>query len=168
MRQEHRFCAEVYHRLHGLIDHNRRVLFCLDGAAARQAVKLGEVECATMPDLCFTFTGAMPEIRIEAKIVHRRRVKLVADQRLAWCRGGTGKAVPHLWIGADELLSCFWVWDHEGFSAKIEEHQNSKGPILVFPARTAPDPCAINELVERIVAWATEHGFKPKEPTRHD
>lgn len=168
MRQEHRFCAEVYHRLHGMIDHSRRVLFCLDGAAAREAAKSGEVECATMPDLCFTFTGTAEEIRIEAKIVDRRRVKLGADQRTAWCRGGSGKAVPHLWIGADELLSRFWVWDHEGFCAKIEQHQTSKGPILVFHVDAPSDHCGADELVERIVAWATEHGFKPKEPASND
>lgn len=28
MRQEHRFCAEVYHRLHDQIDQKRRVLCC--------------------------------------------------------------------------------------------------------------------------------------------
>jgi hypothetical protein len=164
MRQEHRFCAEVYHQLHGLIDHSRRVLFCLDGAAAREAAKTGQVECATMPDLCFTYSGAVSEIRIEAKIIERRRVKLGADQRTAWCRGGTGMAVPHLWIGADEALSRFWLWDHEGpFCAKIERHRASKGPILVFPDGTAPDHCTLKELVERIIAWATENGFKPKE-----
>lgn len=167
MRQEHRFCAEVYHRLHGQIDHDKRVLFCLDGAAAREAAKSGDVECATMPDLCFTFVGAPGEIRIEAKIVKRRRVKLGADQRKAWCRGGSGKAVPHLWIGADEALTQFWLWDHEGFCAKIAQHTTSKGPILVFGDGSGPDHCAIDKLVERIVAWATEHGLKPKEQVRN-
>ncbi len=164
MRQEHRFCADVYHRLHGLIDHRRRLLFCLDGSAAREAARAGEVECATMPDLCFTFSGASSEIRIEAKIVERRRVKLGAEQRVAWCHGGTGLAVPHLWIGADEELSHFWMWEHEGFCAKIGQHRTSKGPILV----TLPDSCDIDALVERIVAWATEHGFKTKATASDD
>lgn len=168
MRQEHRFCADVYHKLHGLIDHNRRVLFCLDGAAAREAAKSGEVECPTMPDLCFTFAGAEQEIRIEAKIVERRRVKLGADQRSAWWRSGTGMAMPHLWIGADEALSCFWMWDHEGFCDKIGQHRSSKGPVLVFPVDAMPDHCGIDDLVRRIIAWATEHGFKQKETASND
>lgn len=162
MRQEHRFCAEVYHRLHGQIDQKRRVLFCLDGAAAREAAKTGEVECPTMPDLCFTFLGAEAELRIEAKIIERRRVKLGADQRTAWWTDGTGLAMPHLWIAADESLSCFWMWEHEGFAHKIGIHRESKGPVLVFPAKTLPDHCGIDTLVERLVDWATNHGFKPK------
>ncbi len=64
MKQEHRFCAEVYHRLHDQIDHDKRVLFCLDGAAAREAAKSGVVECATIPDLCFTFEGA--DVHVDA------------------------------------------------------------------------------------------------------
>lgn len=168
MRQEHRFCADVYHRLYDLIDQNRRVLFCLDGAAAREAAKTGDVECATMPDLCFTFCGGASEIRIEAKIVERRRVKLGAEQRTAWCRNGTGMAIPHLWIGADENLSRYWMWEHEAFCDKIEEHQTSRGPILVFAANMEPDSCDIDGLVERIVAWATENGFKPKETVSND
>ncbi len=167
MRQEHRFCAEVYHRLHGLVDHGKRVLFCLDGAAAREAAGHGEVECATMPDLCFTFVGAPCEIRIEAKIMERRRVKLGADQRTAWCSGGTGKAVPHLWIGADEDLVQFWLWDHGGFCAKVAARKTSKGPVLVFDKDSAPDSCAMDELVKRIIAWATEHGLKPKEQVQN-
>lgn len=166
MRQEHRFCAEVYHRLHSLMDHEKRVLFCLDGAAAKEAAKVGEVECATMPDLCFTFVGAAREIRIEAKIMERRRVQLGFDQRTAWSSGGTGKAPPHLWISADESLTQFWLWDHEGFCTKIAQHASSKGPILVFGEGTVPDRCAIDELVNRLIVWATEHGFKQKEPDK--
>ena len=55
MRQEHLFCAEVYHRLHNRIDHTKRNLFCLDGGAAKQAALKGEIECQTMPDFCFRF-----------------------------------------------------------------------------------------------------------------
>lgn len=162
MREEHRFCAEVYHRLHGLIDHSRRVLFCLDGSAAKEAAKAGEVECATMPDLCFCFSGSTTEMRIEAKIIEKRRVKLGIDQRNAWRHGGTGLAMPHIWIASNTTMSLFWMWSHETFCTKIAQHQNSTGPILVFQKDCEQDNFTIDELVERIVAWATEQGLKPK------
>ena len=166
MRQEHRFCAEVYHRLYGLIDHDKRVLFCLDGAAARQAAINHEVECSTMPDLCFRFVGAANEIRIEAKIMDRRRVKLGAGQREAWGLGGNGQAVPNLWIGIDEKFANCWMWEQEGqerFNARIAGHAGANDHILVFEYQEAPQPCTLDELVKRIIAWAVEHGFKPKE-----
>jgi hypothetical protein len=70
--------------------------------------------------------------------------------------------MPHLWIGADDALSCFWMWEHEGFCDKIGLHRASKGPVLVFPSNSFPDHCGIDTLVERLVEWATNHGFKPK------
>ena len=162
MRQEHLFCAEVYHRLHDLIDHRKRVLFCLDGAAAKEAAKLKHVECATFPDLCFTFAGSQSEIRIEAKIIKKRRVKVGRDQRLAWCAGGTGLAIPHLWIAADESLAEFWLWDHQPFSVKLAQHVTSTGPVLVFTNGEEPVPSDLDELVTKIVAWAEAHGVKPR------
>jgi len=161
MRQEHRFCAEVYHKLYDLMDHEKRVLFCLDGSAAMEASKCDELECATMPDLCFSFTGAQQELRIEAKIMEKRRVKLGAGQRAAWCMGGNGNAMPHLWIGADEALTKFWLWDHKVFSDKIAKHAASKGDILVFQCDDPPHDLSLKQLVVGIVAWAEKNGFKP-------
>jgi hypothetical protein len=164
MRQEHLFCAEVFHRLYDCIDHDKRKLFCLDGGAAKEAARKGEIECETMPDFCFTFVGAEREIRIEAKILARRRIKLSPNERSAWCRNGTGKLSPHLWIAGNETLQQCWMWEHQTFGDKLERHRTSKGPVLVFPAVQFPAGCGIDELVARIVEWASQNGFY-KRPT---
>lgn len=62
MRQEHLFCAEVFHRLYELIDHSKRKLFCLDGSAAKRAALNREIECETIPDFCFTFLVQVSQI----------------------------------------------------------------------------------------------------------
>jgi hypothetical protein len=162
MRQEHLFCAEVYYRLHSRIDRTKRNLFCLDGGAARQAALNGEIECQTMPDFCFTFDGADREIRIEAKILKKRRIVLSCNERTAWCRNGTGKLPPHLWIAADEPLQMCWLWEHGTFRDKLELHRTSKGPVLAFPADEFPAGCGIDNLVDKIVAWAETNGFYPR------
>ena len=163
MRQEHLFCAEVYHRLHSMIDQSKRVLFCLDGAAAKGAAMRQEIECATMPDLCFTFVGGDGELRLEAKIIENRRVKIGRDQRNAWCYGGTGKAFPHLWIGANECMDQFWMWSHDEFSQKIATHRTSKGPIRVFSCDAfTTSSCDMDTLVMQIISWAESNGFKLK------
>lgn len=162
MRQEHLFCAEVYHLLYDLIDHSKRKLFCLDGGAAKQAALNGEIECETMPDFCFTFAGADRELRIEAKILDRRKIKLSRNERTAWCRNGSGRLPPHLWIAADTSLEQCWMWEHETFCHKLELHRTSKGPVLVFPAKQFPPGCDIDGLIDRITEWAEAHGFMEK------
>jgi hypothetical protein len=162
MRQEHLFCAEVFHRLYDRIDHTKRKLFCLDGSAAKQAASKNEIECETIPDLCFTFVGADREIRIEAKILESRRIKLSSNERAAWCRSGTGKLQPDLWVAADEPLRRCWKWEHKTFCEKLDFHQTSKGPVLVFPADQFPEGLGVDELVEEIVRWAEMNGFHPR------
>lgn len=164
MSQEHKFCAEVYHRLYNKIDHAKPILFCLDG----EATCSGFATKQTIPDLCFTFLSSDRQLRVEAKILERRRVELQPSQRSAWCSSGMGEAKPHLWIGADAALTRFWVWDHEPFAAKIELHKTSKGPLLVFPDGQPPTEYTIEGLTQRILAWAEEHGFKPKEQSEHE
>lgn len=164
MRQEHKFCAEVYRRLYDLIDHDKRVLFCLDGSAATEAAKSGEVECPTMPDLCFTFTGSDREIRIEAKIIRARRVKLGMGQKDAWCKGGTGSIAPHLWMAGDEGLQRFWMWEHAEFAQVLATRRTSTTEVLVFSAEEATTGSTSEQLVLEIVRWAEGHGFKPIPP----
>lgn len=165
MRQEHLFCAEVYHRLHSRIDHSKRKLFCLDGGATEQAALNGEIECRTIPDICFTFAGGDREIRIEAKILESRRIKLSSNQRVAWCRLGTDRTPPHLWIAADEPLEKCWMWEQERFCDKLERHRTSKGSVLVYPADQFPEGCNLDDLVENIVSWSETNGFYPKVTT---
>ena len=163
MRQEHLFCAEVFHRLYDRIDHTKRKLFCLDGSAAKQAAFKSEIECETIPDFCFSFVGADREIRLEAKILEHRRIKLSPNERTVWCRNGTGRLLPNLWIAADHALQKCWMWEHEVFCDKLQLHRTNKGPVLVYPANQFPIGCSIDELVNRIVQWAEMNEFYPSE-----
>jgi len=165
MKQEHKFCAEVYHRLYDLIDHSKRNLFCLDGAAAKEGMKKGEIECGVVPDFCFTFLGGMKEIRIEAKILNKRRIKLTLNERKLWCKSGKGNLSPHLWIGVNEQFDQFCVWEHSDFADKIENHKDSKGPILVshYIPTSYDEMIKMIKMINRIVEWAEEKGFKQKD-----
>jgi hypothetical protein len=162
MRQEHKFCAEVYHRLYDRIDHTKRVLFCLDGWAAQEAARRQEVRGATIPDLCFTLIGGRRELRIEAKIIENRRIKIGAAQRGAWCRNGTRSLQPHLWIAANEQLTQFYHWEHNGFCRTIAAHVNSKQAIRVFDVGQGGDGVTLPELVVRVLTYATRKGFCPE------
>ena len=161
MKQEHLFCAEVYHLLHKHMDHDRPRYFCLDGAAARAAAQNTVIPCATIPDLCFFFPRSTEQIRIEAKILVDRRVTLGRSQRHAWATQGHGGAKPHLWIGANEELTQFWMWEHPWFQDEIQRHQNQRAPILVFPKKSEPEPVEIKTLLKRVLDWAVNNHFKP-------
>ena len=161
MKQELRFCAEVYRLLHDRIDQRKRVLFCLDGAPAKEAFRCNEIGGETVPDLCFTLLGAKQELRIEAKIIEDRRVVAGRNQKRAWSDPDYALA-PHLWIAADEALEAFYLWPHYTFRDEIAKKANSNGRLLAFGSGQMPSAKTLRDLVSAILAWAARNGLGPE------
>jgi hypothetical protein len=120
MRQEHLLAAKVFHYLYDHIDHDRLVLFCPDGEAAKRGVREGILEDATVPDLSFFFLGGDKPLTAEVKIVEKDRIKFCGDSEPnAWHTGGFGQHKPMLWIGANEQQTEFYLWEHAIFASDL-------------------------------------------------
>jgi hypothetical protein len=149
MKQEHLFCAHVFHALYEEIDFAKQVLFCLDGSAAKQN---------TIPDFCFHFKTGTNEFRMEAKVVTKNRISLQPNQRIQWTQNGTKNMKPNCWIGADELFEKFFFWPHEEFEPKINKHRNSTAHLLIDPKPFQFRN--LKDLIDEIINFATDNGFR--------
>lgn len=118
MKQEHKFCAELYHHLHRYIDHEKDVWFCLDGQAAIGGFNAGCLKDALLPDLVFTLKGSDRTLRIEAKELDRRgRVPFYLDskQKTHWIKRSRSDYRPQLWVARAPKADTYYVWRHRAF-----------------------------------------------------
>jgi hypothetical protein len=167
VRQEHKFCADVYHLLYGYIDHSRPPYFCLDSSAAKVGVKEKKLSDCGVPDFYFYLAGGTKAVTIEAKIVEKGKVKFCGDSEPRhWHTNGHGAYKPVLWIGSDLLFKTYFFWTHETFAAALSplvgrgKTKNGKNRTLVasLPVRTLTFP-TLQELVTHTLCWLKSNGY---------
>ena len=118
MRRQHLVLAKVVHFLFDQIDYDRLVVFCPDGEAAKRDAREGILEDPSVADLSFFFLGGTRPLAGEVKIVEQDRVKFCGDtEPRAWHSNRRGKHKPLLWLGANEALTAFFLWDDSNFEA---------------------------------------------------
>jgi len=149
MSQEHRFCAEIYARLFPFIDRDERVVINPDG----QAKLPNFLDTETPPDMCFTLKGQKKEIRLEAKVLNKKSVKLQESQKV-WCRQDNHPLAPHLWIFAERHLEQCWLLEHNHISQVIRQKIGVSAPLNLWPNQTRPQGCSLEQLAMQIINWA--------------
>jgi len=171
MRQEHLVAAKVFHFLFDHIDHDRLVVFCPDGEAAKRGVREGILEDQSVPDLWFYFLGGTRPLAVEVKIVEKDKLKFCGDgEPRAWHADGQGKHKPLWWLGADETQTTFFLWEHADFEEDLSglvgcgrtSGGRKKTLTLKLPAarQTFEQPA---ELAAALLAWARKQsGIYPR------
>jgi len=171
MRQEHLVAAKVFHFLFDHIDHDRLVVFCPDGEAAKRGVREGILEDPSVPDLYFFLIGGTQPLSVEVKVVEKNRVKFCGDiEPRAWHADGPGRHKPLLWLGADETQTTFFLWGHSDFEAGLSglvgrgrtSGGHKKTLTLDLPAtrQSFEQPA---ELAAALLAWARKQpGLYPR------
>jgi len=165
MRQEHLIAARLFHHLYGHIDHSQRVIFCLDGMAAKRGVNQDILEDPNIPDFHWTFNGGAVAFSAEVKIVDsQNRVRFCGDgQPRSWGTGGTAAVKPHLWIGANEDMNKYFIWKHKKFEENLsffaESEWTDAGNKRVLNIQIPDDHLCFNEPAEasvEIIRWARQ------------
>ena len=171
MRQEHLVAAKVFHFLFDHIDHDRLVVFCPDGEAAKRGAREGILDDPSVPDLSFFFLGGTRPLTVEVKIVEKDSVKFCGDSEpRSWHANGLGKHKPLLWLGADEGQTTFFLWDHTDFEVELSRlvgcgrtsGGSKKTLTLKLPAarQTFEQPA---ELADALLAWVRKQpGIYPR------
>jgi hypothetical protein len=137
-KREHQFVAEIYRHLAPFIDSDKGVYLSLDGEAAKQGVRQGIFQDACVPDLWFTFVGALHPTLMEAKILSGNQIKLQREQLVRWRSNGAGLHKPQGWIAADQTLGSFYYWDHALLCTRLDASNGTTPQILITPPRMDP------------------------------
>lgn len=121
MRQEIKFCADVYRLLFEHIDPSQPCYLCLDGAATVNGFRKGHLKDRSMPDFFWYFKGSQKQFSMEAKIVHNGKISFCGDgQPQLWSAGANYAYTPHLWLGVSETSPLtYFVWEHEDFAKSL-------------------------------------------------
>lgn len=156
MRQEHKFCAEVYHFLYDFIDHDKPVYFCLDGIAARNSDEFAD---STVPDFLFTFCGGSEPFLIEAKILDARGMMTFdgkSRQSEQWSPSSNCRHKPHLWIATNSNMTSFWLWRHDCFAQQLAKRADAK---KVKAPDEKEEHSDVKSLALGILEFAKRNGF---------
>ena len=167
MRQEHKFCADVYHLLYGRIDHSRPLYFCLDSSAAKVGVKQKILSDCAVPDFYFYLVGGKNAVTLEAKIVENGKVKFCGDSEPRhWHTNGHGAYKPVLWIGTDLMFKTYFFWTHVTFAAKLSplvgrgKTKSGKNKTLGAPVpENIVTFATLPELVVHTLCWLRSNGY---------
>jgi hypothetical protein len=167
MRQEHKFCADVYHLLYGHIDHSRPLYFCLDSAAAKVGVRQKILPDCGIPDFYFYLTGGKKAVTLEAKIVENGKVKFCGDSEPRyWHASGDGANKPVLWIGTDLLFKTSFFWTHVPFDAMLSKlvdrgktENGRRKTLTVSLPKDVVTFATLSELVAHVLCWLRSNGY---------
>lgn len=172
MRQEIKFCADVYRVLYQHLDTSPEspIYLCLDGSASERGVRERLLADVSMPDFFWRFKGSSTPFLMEAKVIHNSQVSFCGDgQPSMWCAHGTGAYKPALWLGIHQELPVYYAWEHAGFdntlAPLVGRGRSATGNKRTLTARIPDDARSfetLHELCLYIVDYASTHGYYPQ------
>ncbi len=170
MRQEIKFCADVYRLLFDHVDQERPCYLCLDGAATENGVREELLTDLSMSDFHWQFRGARSPFSMEAKIVRDGRISFCGDgQPRLWHNGANLAYTPVLWLGASESPPMvYYLWEHAGFDQALRglvgrgrTRTGKKKTLKLDIPTTAHTFERLTDLIKNILMYAKQHRYYP-------
>jgi hypothetical protein len=170
MRQEIKFCADIYRLLFDKIDTDRECYICLDGAATEKGVRERLLLDVSMPDFYWYFRRAQTAFRMEAKVVRNGKVSFCGDgQARMWCSDAKSVYKPVLWLGLNESSPLlYYVWEHAGFDQMLvtlvgrgRTKSGKKKQLKLNMPAAARTFTKLSQVVRHVMSYAKQHGYFP-------